>query len=67
MAKKQRKSKGTQDAPALGFVGTLRWIWTQLTSMPTALFLLLLLAVLCCTGIDFPAASLGARKRRRLH
>ena len=30
--------------PRLGLAGTLRWIWTQLTSMSTALMLLLLLA-----------------------
>ncbi len=35
----------TKNAPALGFVGMLRWAWTQLTKMNTALFLLLLLAV----------------------
>lgn len=54
MAKQQRKSKGTGDAPALGFVGSMRWIWTQLTSMPTALFLLLLLAVAAVPGSIFP-------------
>ncbi|WP_081746587.1 cytochrome c biogenesis protein ResB [Arthrobacter sp. H5] len=40
--------------PALGFVGTLRWAWTQLTSMRTALFLLLLLAVAAVPGSLFP-------------
>ncbi|WP_299167215.1 cytochrome c biogenesis protein ResB [uncultured Arthrobacter sp.] len=40
--------------PALGVLGTLRWIWTQLTSMRTALFLLLLLAVAAVPGSLFP-------------
>ena len=43
MATKDRS--GDIALPALGFLGTLRWVWTQLTSMRTALFLLLLLAV----------------------
>lgn len=41
-------------APALGFVEMLRWAWTQLTSMRTALFLLLLLAVAAVPGSLFP-------------
>jgi cytochrome c biogenesis protein len=40
--------------PRLGFVGWLRWIWRQLTSMRTALFLLLLLAVAAVPGSLFP-------------
>jgi len=40
--------------PALGPVGMLRWAWTQLTSMRTALFLLLLLAVAAVPGSLFP-------------
>ncbi|ABM10603.1 cytochrome c biogenesis protein ResB [Paenarthrobacter aurescens] len=40
--------------PALGAAGTLRWAWTQLTSMRTALFLLLLLAVAAVPGSLFP-------------
>jgi cytochrome c biogenesis protein len=36
--------------PRLGIVGWLRWIWRQLTSMRTALFLLLLLAVAAVPG-----------------
>lgn len=52
MAPKDRESEVA--LPALGFVGTLRWIWTQLTSMRTALFLLLLLAVAAVPGSLFP-------------
>ncbi|MBG6224509.1 cytochrome c biogenesis protein [Arthrobacter sp. CAN_A2] len=49
-------SKARSDAvlPSLGFFGTLRWAWTQLTSMRTALFLLLLLAVAAVPGSLFP-------------
>ncbi|KNC20314.1 cytochrome C biogenesis protein ResB [Arthrobacter sp. RIT-PI-e] len=43
--------------PALGLLGTLRWAWTQLTSMRTALFLLLLLAVGAVPGSLFPQRS----------
>ncbi|MHA7261787.1 cytochrome c biogenesis protein ResB [Arthrobacter sp. TMN-37] len=43
--------------PALGFTGTLRWAWKQLTSMRTALFLLLLLAVAAVPGSLFPQRS----------
>lgn len=49
------KDRGDNVAlPALGFLGTLRWMWTQLTSMRTALFLLLLLAVAAVPGSLFP-------------
>nr|WP_246020892.1 cytochrome c biogenesis protein ResB [Arthrobacter echini] len=50
-------SKADVAVPALGFVGTLRWAWTQLTSMRTALFLLLLLAVAAVPGSLFPQRS----------
>ena len=40
--------------PALGPMGMLRWAWTQLTSMRTALFLLLMLAVAAVPGSLFP-------------
>ncbi len=39
---------------ALGLVGWLRWMWTQLTSMRTALFLLLLLAIAAVPGSLVP-------------
>lgn len=47
-------AKAEAALPALGFKGTLRWAWTQLTSMRTALFLLLLLAVAAVPGSLFP-------------
>lgn len=47
-------------APKLGVFGTLRWLWRQLTSMRTALFLLLLLAVAAVPGSIFPQRSIDA-------
>ena len=54
--------RGPQDArvdqpivqPRLGPVGWLRFIWRQLTSMRTALLLLMLLAVAAIPGSVFP-------------
>ncbi|GAA1732490.1 cytochrome c biogenesis protein ResB [Microbacterium paludicola] len=42
------------NSPALGIVGWLRWGWRQLTSMRTALVLLLLLAIAAVPGSIFP-------------
>jgi cytochrome c biogenesis protein len=44
-------------APRLGVVGWLRWGWRQLTSMRTALVLLLLLAIAAVPGSIFPQRS----------
>jgi cytochrome c biogenesis protein len=44
----------TTTAPDIGFVGLLRWFWRQLTSMRTALVLLLLLGVAAIPGSVFP-------------
>lgn len=44
--------------PRLGVVGYLRWGWRQLTSMRTALFLLLLVAIGAVPGSVFPQRSL---------
>ncbi|WP_258062465.1 cytochrome c biogenesis protein ResB [Arthrobacter sp. B0490] len=60
VSKDTRDGTGTTGArsdvvlPSLGLLGTLRWAWTQLTSMRTALFLLLLLAVAAVPGSLFP-------------
>ncbi|EMY34552.1 cytochrome c biogenesis membrane protein [Arthrobacter crystallopoietes BAB-32] len=51
---KKTMQKDDVELPALGFAGTLRFIWSQLTSMRTALFLLLLLAVAAVPGSLFP-------------
>ena len=45
---------GDVNLPSLGPLGMIRWAWTQLTSMRTALFLLLLLAVAAVPGSLFP-------------
>ncbi|KGN40989.1 cytochrome c biogenesis protein ResB [Knoellia aerolata] len=46
--------------PTLGTLGLLRFAWRQLTSMRTALFLLLLLAVAALPGSIFPQRSIDA-------
>ncbi|ABM09800.1 cytochrome c biogenesis protein ResB [Paenarthrobacter aurescens] len=51
---KLQQAKSEAALPALGLEGMLRWAWTQLTSMRTALFLLLLLAVGAVPGSLFP-------------
>ncbi len=48
------------DLPRLGPLGWARWTWRQLTSMRTALFLLLLLAVAAVPGSTFPQRSIDA-------
>ena len=47
-------AKKETTATALGPLGMLRWAWTQLTKMNTALFLLLMLAVAAVPGSIFP-------------
>jgi cytochrome c biogenesis protein len=42
------------DIPSIGVVGLLRWSWRQLTSMRTALFLLMLLAIAAIPGSLIP-------------
>jgi cytochrome c biogenesis protein len=46
--------------PTLGPVGMLRWAWRQLTSMRTALFLLLLLAIGAVPGSIWPQRNIDA-------
>ena len=46
--------------PVLGPVGMLRWTWRQLTSMRTALFLLLLLAIAAVPGSIWPQRNIDA-------
>jgi cytochrome c biogenesis protein len=48
--------------PRLGARGTVRWIWRQLTSMRTALFLLLLLAVAAVPGSILPQTGIDQSK-----
>ena len=44
--------------PALGPLGWARWTWRNLTSMRTALFLLLLLSVAAVPGSIFPQRTI---------
>lgn len=50
-------SEAAPNEPVLGLLGWLRWTWRQLTSMRTALFLLLLLAAAAIPGSVFPQRS----------
>lgn len=54
------QAPGNAALPRLGLFGMLRWAWTQLTSMRTALFLLLLIAVAAVPGSLFPQRIQGA-------
>ena len=44
-------------SPALGVIGWLRWCWRQLTSMRTAMVLLLFLAIAAVPGSLFPQST----------
>ena len=63
MASSQRSNELTPESsdriesPEIGLLGWLRWIWRQLTSMRTALILLLLLAVAAVPGSIYPQRS----------
>jgi cytochrome c biogenesis protein len=52
-----QQSNGEVNSPDIGIKGWLRWIWRQLTSMRTALILLLLLAAAAVPGSVFPQRS----------
>ncbi|WP_375002027.1 cytochrome c biogenesis protein ResB [Aeromicrobium sp. CTD01-1L150] len=52
-------SRGT--APALGRTELMRWVWRQLTSMRTALILLMLLAIAAVPGSVVPQRGVDAR------
>ena len=47
---------------SIGVVGMLRWFWRQLTTMRTALFLLLLVAIAAVPGSIFPQRSIDATR-----
>ena len=55
-----RPDEGEVTQPTLGPVGMLRWAWRQLTSMRTALFLLLLLAIGAVPGSIWPQRNIDA-------
>jgi cytochrome c biogenesis protein len=48
--------------PTLGWRGMGRWAWRQLTSMRTALFLLLLLSIAAVPGSIFPQRNIDSGK-----
>lgn len=49
-------------APAIGVRGMARWFWRQLTSMRTALLLLLLLAIAALPGSIWPQRGIDAAR-----
>ena len=51
------KDRTTLGGPRLGALGWARWAWRQLTSMRTAIYLLLLLAAASFPGSIFPQRS----------
>ncbi|MDQ1482120.1 MAG: cytochrome c biosis protein, partial [Actinomycetota bacterium] len=55
-----RPEEGDVTQPNLGPVGMVRWAWRQLTSMRTALFLLLLLAIGALPGSIWPQRNIDA-------
>ena len=57
-----RRTPAPVNQPKIGFVGWLRWAWRQLTSMRTALLLLLLLALGAVPGSLWPQRSLDASR-----
>ncbi|MEN9749016.1 MAG: hypothetical protein RL149_94 [Actinomycetota bacterium] len=59
MTSSQRSSSRDAEieSPEIGIQGWLRWFWRQLTSMRTALFLLLLLAAAAIPGSVYPQRS----------
>ncbi|WP_227487985.1 cytochrome c biogenesis protein ResB [Brachybacterium subflavum] len=61
---RQSGRSGTAGAslPKLGVRGTLLFLWRQLTSMQTALFLLLLLAIAAVPGSLYPQRNVDASK-----
>ncbi|KQY60391.1 hypothetical protein ASD11_13150 [Aeromicrobium sp. Root495] len=63
MSRKEKREKTSAElAPALGARETLRWTWRQLTSMRTALFLLMLLAITAVPGSIVPQRGVDARR-----
>jgi cytochrome c biogenesis protein len=55
-----RPSEGEVTQPTLGPIGMARWAWRQLTSMRTALFLLMLLAIGAVPGSIWPQRDIDA-------
>ena len=53
------RAQATATLPRLGPMGGARWAWRQLTSMRTALFLLLLVAIAALPGSIWPQRSIN--------
>ena len=60
LRKGMRPDRQEPTLPNLGTIGMLRWGWRQLTSMRTALFLLLLLSIAAVPGSIFPQRNIDA-------
>jgi cytochrome c biogenesis protein len=58
-AAKSNKANGRPDLPRLGWRGGLRYLWTQLTSMRTALILLFALALAAIPGSLVPQRTVS--------
>ncbi|WP_404391611.1 cytochrome c biogenesis protein ResB [Humibacillus xanthopallidus] len=56
----RRRTQADPSLPRLSAVGWVRWAWRQLTSMRTALFLLLLLSVAAVPGSIFPQRNIDS-------
>ena len=56
----RKRTQADPSLPKLGAFGWVRWAWRQLTSMRTALFLLLLLSVAAVPGSIFPQRNIDA-------
>jgi cytochrome c biogenesis protein len=56
----RRRTQPDPSLPRLSPIGWVRWAWRQLTSMRTALFLLLLLSVAAVPGSIFPQRNIDA-------
>lgn len=61
-ASSEAESSRSKPAPSLGNREFGRWVWRQLTSMRTALMLLLLLALAAVPGSLFPQRSVDPRQ-----
>ena len=59
---REGRGGGEPTLPALGWRGMGRWAWRQLTSMRTALFLLLLLSIAAVPGSIFPQRNIDSGK-----
>ena len=66
-AAESNKATGRADLPRLGWRGGLRYLWTQLTSMRTALILLFALALAAIPGSLVPQRTDVAGPGERLH